>query len=58
MPKVYNDMSSKIICNDLSADISVKSSKFCEKERIQNHLTGKISQIISYSLYFFWEIHL
>ena len=38
MPKLYNDLSSKIICNDLSADISIKSSKFCEKERIWNHL--------------------
>lgn len=58
MPELYNDLSSKIICNDLSADISIKSSKFCEKGRIWNHLTGKISQIIIYSLYFFWEMNL
>ena len=56
MPKLYN-LSSKIIFNDLSTDISIRSSKFCEKQRIGNHLTSKISQIISYSLYFFWEIY-
>ena len=57
MPKLYDDLSSKIIFNDLSADISIESCKFCKKRRIENHLTDKISQIISYSLYFFWEIY-
>lgn len=52
MPELRNDLSSKIIFN-----ISADNSKFCGQQRIVNHLTGKISQIISYSLYFFWEIH-
>lgn len=46
MPKY--DLSSKNIFNDLSADISIESCKYCEKRRIENHLTDKISQIISY----------
>lgn len=48
MPKLHNDLSSKIIFYDLSADNSTRSFKFCEKQRPVNSLTGKISQIITH----------